>query len=94
MAIQVFRCVRCGREVLVRVAVPLTPEQVRRRIEEEMRPPQPGPPGGRGLADRLRDDIWIGVSGGRDTSVPREEVPERCPSCTQPALVLDRTLED
>ena len=94
MAIQVFRCARCGREVLVRVIAPLTPEQVRRRIEEEMRPEQPGPPGARGMADRLRDDIWMGVSGKRETSVPREEVPERCPACSQPALLLDRTLDD
>lgn len=94
MTIQVYRCSRCGREVLVRVVAPLTQEQVRRRIEEEMRPEQAGPPGGRGLADRLRDDIWLGVSGGRETSIPREEAPERCPTCGQASLVVDRTLED
>ncbi|MGE3960445.1 MAG: hypothetical protein AB7F65_02035 [Dehalococcoidia bacterium] len=93
MAIQVYRCSQCGREVLVRLVAPLTPEQVRKRIEEEMRPEQPGPPGGRGISDRLRDDIWLGVSGGRNTSVPREQVPDRCPSCGQPALALDRTLD-
>lgn len=92
MAIQVYRC-RCGREVLVRIVAPLTEAQVRRRLEEEMRPDATGPRAQRGLADRLRDDIWLGVSGGR-TSIPRESPPEVCPSCGQPALALDRVLED
>ena len=92
MAIQVYRCSRCGREVLVRIVAPLTEEQVRRRIAEEMRPDAAGPPAQRGLADRLRDDIWVGLSDGR-TSIPRETVPERCPSCDQPTLVEYRTIE-
>lgn len=93
MAIQVYRCSRCGREVLVRIVAPLTEEQIKRRMEEEMRPESRGPRGQRGMADRLRDDIWLGVSGGR-TSIPREEAPDRCPSCGEAALVEDRTLED
>lgn len=94
MATQVYRCTRCGREVLVRIVAPLTPEQVRRRMEEEMRPEAPGPRTQRGLADRLRDDIWIGVSGSRDTSIPRETAPDRCPTCGQESLAADRVLED
>jgi len=93
MAIQVYRCSRCGREVLVRIVAPLTEEQVRRRIAEEMRPDSTGLPAQRGMADRLRDDIWVGVSDGR-TSIPREEPPERCPSCAQDSLSADRILED
>lgn len=94
MAIQVYRCTRCGREVLVRIVAPLTEEQVRRRIEEEMRPDASGPPADRRLTDRLRDDIWLGVSGGRETSIPREEAPDRCPTCGQESLAADRILED
>jgi hypothetical protein len=93
VAIQVYRCTRCGREVLVRIVAPLTEEQVRRRVEEEMRPPAPGPTGPRGLSERLRDDIWIGLSNQR-TPIPREEPPDRCPTCAQDSLALDRVLED
>jgi len=93
MAIQVYRCSHCGREVLVRIVAPLTAEQVRRRIAEEMRPDAAGPPAQRGLADRLRDDIWVGLSDGR-TSIPREIAPDRCPSCGQDSLAMDRVVED
>ena len=92
MAIQVYRCSRCGREVLVRIIAPLTPEQVRRRIAEEMRPDAMGPPAQRGLADRLRDDIWVGLSDGR-TSIPREIAPDRCPSCGRDSLAIDRVFD-
>ena len=93
MAIQVYRCSRCGREVLVRIVAPLSEEQVRRRIAEEMRPDAAGPPAQRVMADRLRDDIWVGLSDGR-TSIPRETVPERCPSCDQPTLVEYRFIDE
>ena len=93
MAIQVYRCTHCGREVLVRIVAPLTAEQVRRRIEEEMTPDSPGPRVQRGMADRLRDDIWVGVSDSR-TPIPREAAPDRCPSCGRASLAVDRILED
>lgn len=92
MAIQVFRCSHCGREVLVRLAQPLTEDEVRRRIQEEMHPETPGPPARPQWQDRLREDIWVGIAGGR-THIPREQPPEHCPSCGRDALELARVLE-
>ncbi|MEX1022524.1 MAG: hypothetical protein WD058_05195 [Dehalococcoidia bacterium] len=92
MAIQVHRCSHCGREVLVRIAGPLSAEQVRRRVAEEMRPEAPGRPARPAWSDRLRDDIWTGISGAR-TPVPRDEPPTECPSCGRPTLTLDRVFE-
>ena len=77
----------------MRIVAPLSEEQVRRRIAEEMRPDAAGPPAQRVMADRLRDDIWVGLSDGR-TSIPRETVPERCPSCDQPTLVDYRIIDE
>lgn len=92
MALQVFRCSHCGREVLVRLAAPLTEDEVRRRVQEEMQPDSPGPRARPQWQDRLREDIWVGVSGGR-THIPREEAPAACPSCGREALVLARVIE-
>ncbi len=92
MAVQVYRCSHCGREVLVRLAVPLTEESIRRRIAEEMRPDATGEPAQPRLPDRLRDDIWVGLSGGR-TPVPRNDLPAACPACGRDSLALARILE-
>ncbi|MCK9485758.1 MAG: hypothetical protein M0R73_03515 [Dehalococcoidia bacterium] len=92
MALQVFRCSHCGREVLVRAAGPLSEHEVRRRIREEMQPDAAGPPARPQWPDRLRDDIWVGVSGHR-THIPRASAPDDCPSCGRPALTLDRVIE-
>lgn len=93
MAVQVYRCSHCGREVLVRLAVPLTEESIRRRIAEEMHPETPGEPAQPRVPDRLRDDIWVSLSGGR-THVPRNDLPAACPACGRDSLALARTLED
>lgn len=92
MTLQVFRCSHCGREVLVRPAAPLTADEVARRIREELQPEVPGPRARPQWQDRLRDDIWVGVSGSR-THVPRHEAPEACPSCGRDALALAREVE-
>lgn len=92
MALQVFRCSRCGREVLVRMAAPLSEAEVSRRIREEMQPETPGPQARPQWPDRLREDIWVGISGGR-THVPREAAPDACPACRHASLVLDRVIE-
>ncbi len=92
MAVQVYRCSHCGREVLVRRPGPLSAEEIARRVEEEHRPAARGRSGAIPFSERARDDIWIGVSGLRDI-VPREELPERCPACRRETLVEDRVLE-
>ena len=80
MPVQVYRCSRGGREVLVRRPGPLSRSEVARRVEEELRPAATGPRGRLGASMRLRDDIWVGVSATR-TEVPRPELPECCPAC-------------
>ena len=92
MRASVYRCSHCGREVLVRQAGPLSDAEVRRRIEEEMRPAASGRRSHRDLSTRLRDYIWEGVSGTREM-VPREELPARCPACHRHTLEMDRTVE-
>jgi predicted RNA-binding Zn-ribbon protein involved in translation (DUF1610 family) len=92
VAVQVYRCSHCGREVLVRLVAPLTQEEIQRRISEEMRPETPGSQARPQWQERLKDDIWVGVSGSR-THVPREAVPAVCPACGRDSLGLARTVE-
>jgi hypothetical protein len=92
MAIEVYRCTYCGREVLVRLLQPLSEADVQRRREEEMRPAAPGPRGPASLSDRMRDDIWVGISGTRDI-VPRDEPPACCPACARDGLERDRIID-
>lgn len=92
MAVLVYRCAHCGREVLVRHPGPMSEEEIARRVAEEMRPAAPGPRAPSDFASRLRDDIWVGVSGTREI-VPRDELPDRCPACGRDALEEARTLE-
>jgi ribosomal protein L37AE/L43A len=92
MAVSVYRCSHCGREVLVRLVQPLTDAEIARRREEEMRPPAQGARSRPSFSDRLRDDIWIGISGTREI-VPREELPDRCPSCRRATLEVARVLD-
>lgn len=97
MAVEVFRCSACGREVLVRLPGAngslLSEAEIARMIEEETRPRQVGPSGqsSRGLS--LRDDIWVGISGLR-AHVPRPAIPDECPACRRTGtLAHDRPLE-
>jgi len=92
MAVQVYRCSHCGREVLVRIVAPLTEAEVARRREEEMRPPARGPQGPSSLGDRLRDYIWLGLSDLGEI-VPRDEVPPECPACRRATLEVARVIE-
>lgn len=92
MPVDVYRCSHCGREVLVRTPGPLSPQEIRRRIDEEMRPNANGARGQRDLSTRLRDYIWEGVSADREM-VPRAEPPEHCPACRRSTLKMARTLE-
>ncbi len=93
MAISVYRCARCGREVLVRPPGPLSPSEAARRVEEELRAAASGPRGRLSPLFRLRDDIWVGVSSTR-VEVPRRELPECCPACGRPGtLEQSRTIE-
>lgn len=92
MAVQVYRCSHCGREVLVRVVAPMTEAEISRRLAEEMRPDAVGPAHRPFGADRLRDDIWLGVANDRQ-SVPREEAPDRCPACGRDTLAVARVIE-
>lgn len=92
MAVQVYRCSHCGREVLVRIVAPMTEAEVARRLDEEMRPAASGPPGPNSWSDRLRDYIWLGLSDLGDM-VPREEVPEQCPACRRATLEVARVIE-
>jgi hypothetical protein len=94
MPVVVYRCTHCHREVLVRKPGPMSDAEIRRRIAEEMRPWPTGRGGRVDQGSRLRDDIWVAVSGMRDSSVPRSTVPEECPACNRKdALVESRTLE-
>jgi DNA-directed RNA polymerase subunit RPC12/RpoP len=79
--VHVYRCLQCRREILVREPGPLTPAEIKRRIEEETKPWRPGPPGSPHGSFRWRDDVWLGISAMRETGVPREELPDRCPAC-------------
>ncbi|MEX2229747.1 MAG: hypothetical protein WEB13_08940 [Dehalococcoidia bacterium] len=92
MPVLVYRCAHCGREVLVRHAGPLTEAEIARRREEEMRPPARGRRGTMGFSERLRDDIWVGISESREL-IPREALPTHCPACGRPSLAEARTLE-
>ena len=43
---------------------------------------------------RLRDDIWVAVSGMREDDIPRNDVPDECPACgRRDALEQSRMLE-
>ncbi|MEE8337170.1 MAG: hypothetical protein V3R95_03845 [Dehalococcoidia bacterium] len=92
MPVDVYRCSHCGREVLVRSREPMSPQEIRRRIDEEMRPNARGLRGQRDMSTRLRDYIWEGVSGSREM-VPRAEPPSACPSCHRSTLEMARTLD-
>jgi hypothetical protein len=82
MTVGVFRCNACGREVLVRQMGPMSETEIARRVREEFEPTTPGLQGRADFNSRLRDDIWVGVSSGRD-SVPRDELPAACPACSK-----------
>ena len=92
MAVQVYRCSHCGREVLVRIVAPMTEAEAARRREEEMRPAARGPQGPGSQNDRLRDHIWLGLSDIGEV-VPREEVPTECPACRRATLAVARVIE-
>jgi predicted RNA-binding Zn-ribbon protein involved in translation (DUF1610 family) len=92
MAVQVLRCAQCRREVLVRIDAPPGPDEVARRREEELRPTSRGPRGALAFAEQARDDIWLGVSGGR-VEVPRAHAPDRCPACGHADLERTRVIE-
>jgi hypothetical protein len=92
VAIEVFRCTHCGREVLVRHDAPLSEAEIARRMQEEFEPAKPGPSGRPDFGSRLRDDIWVGVSGTREP-VPRDELPERCPACRRTDWLSMRVLD-
>lgn len=90
MAVTVYRCSHCGREVLVRTERPpgtMSEEELRRRVEEEFRQATTGAPGRPDLAMRLRDDIWSAISEMREF-IPRNELPERCPACGRAQTLL------
>ena len=92
MAVEVFRCNACGREVLVRRPGPMSEAEIARRVQEEFEPSKPGPAGRPDLGSRLRDDIWVGVSGTREP-VPRDELPEACPVCARTDWASMRVLD-
>ena len=92
MAVEVFRCNACRREVLVRQAGPMSEAEIARRVREEFEPATPGPRGRADFGSRLRDDIWVGVSSGRD-AVPREELPAACPACSKSDWAAMRVLD-
>ncbi len=94
MPVVVYRCTHCHREVLVRKPGPMSDAEIQRRIAEEMRPWPTGRGGRVDMGSRLRDDIWVAVSGMRDSNVPRSAVPEECPACGRPDVMVEsRTLE-
>jgi len=92
MAVEVFRCTACGREVLVRREGPMTEAEIARRKREEFEPSKGGPAGRADFTSRLRDDIWVGVSDTRQP-VPRDELPERCPVCARTDWASMRVLD-
>lgn len=92
MAVLVYRCSHCGREVLVRHPSAMSDAESARRVEEEMRPPSRGRRGTMGFSERLRDDIWLGISETRGI-IPRDEAPAHCPACGRATLTEARTLE-
>ncbi len=91
MPIRVYRCTRCGREVLVREPGPLTPSEIARRLEEERRPLPGGLPGQPAATLRWRDDIWLSLAAER-AEIPREELPDRCPACGQNDTLSPRNI--
>ena len=70
----------------------LSETEIARRLEEERRPAADGRRGTPDRSLRLRDDIWIGVSGTR-AIVPRDDLPDRCPACQRPSLEEHRAVE-
>lgn len=93
MPVQIYRCSHCRREVLVRWPGPMSDTEVRRRIAEEMRPWERGRKSRVDASMRLRDDIWVALSGMRD-DIPRHVVPDECPACgRRDALERSRMLE-
>ena len=93
MPVVVYRCTHCHREVLVRKPGPMSDAEIQRRIAEEMRPWARGPGARLDAGSRLRDDIWVAVSGMRENDIPRNGVPEACAACNRDTLVESRTLE-
>ena len=94
MPVVVYRCTHCHREVLVRRPGPMSDSEIRRRIDEEMRPWARGPGARLDTSSRMRDDIWVAVSGMRDADIPRNGVPEACPACNRDTLEESRVLEE
>lgn len=93
MAVQIYRCAHCGREVLIRPPGPLNRSEIARRVEEELRVAATGPRGRMHSQFRLRDDIWVGISTTR-TAVPRQELPKLCPACGRAETLEEaRTLD-
>lgn len=92
MAVEVYRCTHCGREVLVHLSRPLTEAEIQRRIEEEMRPAATGPRGSASFSDRMRDHIWLGISDTREI-IPRDQAPDRCPACSREGLERTRVVD-
>ena len=66
--------------------------EIARRRREEFEPSKPGPAGRADFTSRLRDDIWVGVSGSREP-VPRDELPEACPVCARTDWASQRVLD-
>ncbi len=99
MAVEVYRCGRCGREVLVRRIPapgepPLSEREILSRLEEEFRPRARGRSGRTDPASRLRDDIWVAISDGRATEIPRDEIPTDCPACSaRNAFAVSRVID-
>lgn len=92
MPVLVYRCSHCGREVLVRRPGPMTESEIARRVDEELRPPARGRRGAMGFSERMRDDIWLGISESREL-IPRDELPAHCPACGRATLAEARVLE-
>jgi hypothetical protein len=70
----------------------MTDSEIARRVEEELRPPARGRRGTMGFSERLRDDIWLGISESREL-IPRDELPTHCPACGRAALAEARVLD-
>lgn len=72
----------------------LSDAELRRRLDEELRPVARGRPGRRDPATRLRDDIWIAIADGRETPIPRDELPVACPACSaQHPFAVSRVID-